>query len=379
MQTFAATPDSPRSPAKPSTLAARVKQPVARKKRGLRQQDLIFVLRNLSTLISNGVSLPKALAAVGREDSMRKHAELLDTLRRKVEMGETFSGALCEYPETFSELMVNQIRVGERSGALGDTLEQVTAQLEQSQGLRSHVLKKLAYPAILAVMGTGVVSFMLIFVVPVFEETYADSNIPLPLITQFMIGAGRLASNYGWIALLALVAGVFTLRQIRRNDESAYMMDRWILKLPFIGPWLRDVAVLQLMDVLGNLMEAGFLLAEALGACAASVGNQAVRKSVHELQAAIQRGERFSREIERQAEMFPPVVSQLVIIGEQTGKLASATQHIRQHLRREIERKTSLMVGTIEPVLTISLATCIAVILLAIYLPMFDMIGTVQK
>jgi type IV pilus assembly protein PilC len=144
------------------------------------------------------------------------------------------------------------------------------------------------------------------------------------------------------------------------------------------GNWLRDIAVLQLMEVLGSLMDAGYNLAEALGEAAQAVGNRAIRQSVRDLQNAIRRGEKFSRELERHGETFPPIVSQLVIVGEQTGTLAKATRHIRDHLQREIERKTNIFVGTIEPTLTISLAAAIAAILLAIYLPMFDMVNTIK-
>ena len=132
------------------------------------------------------------------------------------------------------------------------------------------------------------------------------------------------------------------------------------------------------MEVLGSLMEAGYNLAEALGEAGQAVGNRAIRQSVRDLQNAIRRGEKFSRELERHGEMFPPIVSQLVIVGEQTGTLTRATSHIRDHLQREIERKTNIFVGTIEPTLTISLAGAIAAILLAIYLPMFDMVNTIK-
>ena len=357
----------------------RTKKRRDRATRTIKRHELAFILRNLATLLENGVSLPKALSAVARERSLGKHAHLLDAIRRKVETGETFSGALSSFPRAFNELFVNQVKVGERSGTLAETLAQMTEQQEKMNSLRSHVVKKLAYPVVLMSMGGLVISFMLIFVVPVFEETYADAKVPLPLITQFLIGIGRFASSYYWVGLLLVVAGFLAIKQIRKDPAKACVMDRWLLRLPVIGPWLRDLAVLQLMDVLGNLMEAGFLIAEALKVCAGSVGNRAVRRSVQDLEAVVHRGERFSRELERHGDMFPPVVSQLVIIGEQTGKLAKATSHIRDHLRREIERNTNLLVGTIEPVLTISLAASIGVILLAIYLPMFDMIGAVAK
>jgi type IV pilus assembly protein PilC len=171
---------------------------------------------------------------------------------------------------------------------------------------------------------------------------------------------------------------LLVLPQIRKRPELAQKMDGAILNLPVLGGWLRDVAVLQLMEVLGSLMEAGYTLAEALGESAQAVGNRVIRQSARDLQSAIRRGERFSREIERHGETFPPIVSQLVIIGEQTGTLTKATSHIRDHLQREVERKTNVFVGTIEPVLTISLAAAIGCILLAIYLPMFDMVNTIK-
>jgi type II secretory pathway component PulF len=223
-----------------------------------------------------------------------------------------------------------------------------------------------------------VITFLLTYVIPVFEETYSNAHVPLPFITQVLIHIGGLTKSYGWI-LLVLTAGiVLGIPQIRRRPHLAHTMDAYILRLPVVGNWLRDIAVMQLMEVLGSLMEAGYTLAEALGESAQAVGNRVIRQSAHDLQSAVQRGERFSREIERHGETFPPIVSQLVIVSEQTGTLTRATANIRDYLHREIERKTSIFVGTIEPVLTISLAAAIAVILLSIYLPMFDMVNTIK-
>jgi type IV pilus assembly protein PilC len=227
-------------------------------------------------------------------------------------------------------------------------------------------------------MGTAVITFLLTYVIPVFEKTYEKANVPLPFITKLLIAVGALTKGYGWIVLAVAAISFLVTRQLRKRNDLAYKMDLNILRMPVFGPWLRDIAVLQLMEVLGSLMEAGYNLAEALGEAGQAVSNRAIRQSVRELQNAIRRGEKFSRQLENQGETFPPIVSQLVIVGEQTGTLTRATTHIRDHLQREIERKTNLFVGTIEPTLTISLAAAIAAILLAIYLPMFDMINTVK-
>jgi type IV pilus assembly protein PilC len=369
--------------ARPSTASLNWRQLFAtpggkKKEQRLKDRDLVFILRNLSTLTESGVSLPKALGTLAEEKALGKQRDMLLAIRRQLENGETFSTALSHFGQTFDTVMVNQIKVGEHSGMLAETLTTVARHREESHRLRSEIIRKLAYPGLLVVMGTAVITFLLLYVIPVFEETYAKAKVPLPFITTLLIAIGAAAKQYGWIVLGAGAVAAIAVPQVRRRADLAYKMDAAILHWPVFGHWLRDIAVLNLMEVLGSLMDAGYTLAEALGESAQAIRNRAIRQSVRELQNAVRRGEKFSREIERHGETFPPIVSQLVIVGEQTGKLARATGHIRDHLKREIERKTNLFVGTIEPVLTISLAGAIAAILLAIYLPMFDMINTIK-
>jgi type IV pilus assembly protein PilC len=302
---------------------------------------------------------------------------MLNSIHEHLENGEPFHGALGKCG-LFDHVMVSQIKVGEQAGTLAETLTTVARNRENGFRLRAEITRKLAYPMLLVVMGSGVITFLLTYVIPVFEETYAKAKVPLPFITQLLIEVGRLMKEYGWIVLAIAAVTALVLPQIRKRPELAHRMDAMILRLPIFGGWLRDVSVLQLMEVLGSLMEAGYTLAEALGESAQAVRNRVIRESARDLQNAIRRGERFSREIERHGETFPPIVSQLVIVGEQTGALTRATSHIREHLQREVERKTNVFVATIEPVLTISLAAAIAAILLAIYLPMFDMVNTIK-
>jgi type II secretory pathway component PulF len=274
--------------------------------------------------------------------------------------------------------MVNQIKVGEHSGTLCDTLASIAHHCEGRNRLKSEIIRKLAYPVMLVVMGSAVIMFLLTYVIPVFKKTYDDAHVVLPFITRLLIAVGAFAKGYGLIILGLLAVTVVVVRQLRKRPDFAFKMDSAILRAPVIGHWLRDLAVLQLMEVLGSLMEAGYNLAEALGEAGQAVGNGAIRAGVRDLQNAIRRGEKFSKELERHGETFPPIVSQLVIVGEQTGTLTHATGHIREHLQREIERKTNIFVGAIEPTLTIGLAGAIAAILLAIYLPMFDMVNTIK-
>ncbi len=343
-----------------------------------KSHELTFILRTLSTLLDNGVSLPKALATLAKEETLAKHGDVLEALRRKVESGTSFSAALVDYPHVCDNVTVSQLRVGEQSGTLSNTLRQLSESRDQTAELKKAVTKKLAYPALLVFFGSGLITFLLLYVVPVFEETYDKAGVALPLITRLLIGFGGCVKTYGIFVVMALVVAIVILKQLRRRPALAEKMDRNILKVPLFGNWLRDIAVLQMMDVLHHLMAAGYTLAEALKETGDTVGNRAMKHGVHTLQHAVQRGERFSREIERLESLFPPIVHQLVIVGESTGKLTRATSDICNHLRREIERKTNLMVGALEPILTISLAVAIAMVLMAIYLPMFDMVNTVS-
>ena len=341
----------------------------------VKSRDLIFILRNIATLIENGLSLPAALQTISREKTLQQHHAMLGTICRTVENGNMFSEALKPFGDTFSELLVAQIRIGERSGTLPTTLDRIVQQLEQADNLKATIIKKLAYPVLLCTAGTGSITFMLLYVIPTFEKTYKDAGAKLPAITQFLIDVSRFGTSYGWMIGLALVAAVIGFFVARRNESSRLLIDLYAMRLPLLGEMLRNMAVLQFMEVLGNLIEAGFTVADALRSCARAVSNHAVRSRVEALHAAVIRGERFSAHMEANGDIFAPIVNQLIIIGEKTGTLPKATQNVRAHLKREIERTLSIMVGAIEPILTITLAAAIGCILLAIYLPMFDMIG----
>jgi type II secretory pathway component PulF len=344
----------------------------------MKKRELIFVMRNVSILIENGLSLPKAFETLVKEKSLQKYATMLHTIKVRVENGDAFSDALAQYPDTFTDLMVSQIRVGEKSGTIPQTLGRLMHQLEHADNLKGQIIKKLTYPALLVTAGTGALSFMLLYVVPTFENVYKESGAKLPAVTQFLIYVGQVGTSYGWMILLALIALVFTTAYIRKKPNGRLWMDTWLLKVPMIGPWFKNIAVLQFVEVLGNLMDAGFTVVEALKACSTAVGNRCIRNTITEMQDALTRGERFSDELARHGDLFPPVVNQLVIVGEKTGTLSKTTVHIRAHLRREVETYTNVMLGTIEPVMTAGLATAIGTILLAIYLPMFDMINAMN-
>jgi type IV pilus assembly protein PilC len=342
-------------------------------------KDLAFIFRNLAALVDNGVGLPKALATLARESTAKKHADVLLRLKRTVESGDPFSTALARYPSIFSEVIVYQVRAAERAGTLGPALGRIALQVERAYGVRRQILQRLAYPIVLVIAGALAVTFMIVYVIPVFQKIYDDAHVTLPLLTRGLVAAGHAAVRYGWLVPLAALAAFVAWKQARGRPATAAAIDEIMLRVPLFGPWCRRIGVLQFMEVFGNLIEAGFKVVDALEASAGAVHNRAIRRCVRRLQDAVTRGERFGRELDQMSDLFPPVVSQLIAVGEQTGSLAKATADIRRHLQEEVERQTNLLVGILEPLLTIALAAMVAVVLIAVYLPMFDMIGAVGK
>src|SRR3990172_910061 len=262
----------------------------------LHRRDLTFLLRNLATWSENGLPLPKARGTLAAEHALEKHRDMLLSIRKHLESVESLSSAMNRFPATFDTILINQVQVGERSGTLTETMANVANQREKSSHIQSEVARKLAYPIVLVVMGGSVITFLLLHVIPVFQKVYASAHVALPLVTQLLIAVGDAARAYGWALPAVVVLSVVGIKQLRKNPAFAVKMDRKLLQAPVFGPWLRDIAIFQVMEILGNLLEAGFTLPDALGETANAVRNRAVKQAVMDLQSAVKRGERFSHE-----------------------------------------------------------------------------------
>tara|TARA_R110002049_G_scaffold27321_2_gene94121 strand:- start:235541 stop:236686 length:1146 start_codon:yes stop_codon:yes gene_type:complete len=345
----------------------------------IKQADLVGMLRNITTLVSNGVSLRDALETVAADRSLKRYRRILNSLSESVRHGNTLSAAMVKFPASFDKLLVNQIRVGERAGTLPAALESVSKQLEEGATLKRFIVKKLTYPSILVLAGIASVSFMLTCVIPTFQEMYDDAGATLPAITRFLIDVGEAVTNHGFLILAILMTALVGAIAALQNPATRIRIDEHLLRIPMIGDWFRNIAILQFIQVLENLMCSGFTLAEALPHASGAVRNRYIRIKLQGLHSAIRRGERFSLALDKEGDLFPPVVKQLVVIGERTGRLGEITKEIRSHLRADVEKYTTAMVGAIEPALTAVLAVLVGGILLAIYLPMFDMIGQTNQ
>jgi type II secretory pathway component PulF len=339
---------------------------------------LLYIFNNLASLLENGLSIPKALAIIAREPTLQKYNFMLETIRKKVEAGEMFSTALGTFPATFDKLTLHEIRTSEVAGTAGETLSRIAQQMEYRAEVKANIIKKLSYPCLVLCFGVLSVVAMMLLVIPQFEATFAKSKVSLPLSTTTLIMCANFVKSYGWILLCAAIFGPLGIAKGRKNPAFAFAMDDMLLRMPVIGVLMRDIALLQFIDVLSRMMGSGFKLVDALGVSADAISNGVMRKAVSDIKTAVSQGQKMSNLLEQHERLFPAVVSQLVIIGEQTGNLAKATRSVHTHLAKDIERKIDKMVTMIEPLMTVGMVVGIGLIMLSIYEPMFAMMSTIE-
>ena len=339
---------------------------------------LADICRLLLMLLQNGLSLPKALDSLAADRGTRRYAAVLKTLGRVIEGGGTLSAGMDQFPRTFTPMQSQQVRMGERSGALEAALARVSLQLDRKVALRKRIIKKISYPILITVAGFGLMVFMCVVVVPEFENVYGDSGVDLPMVTRVVTGTSRLLLHRGWLAMpigLAMLAGWMVARS---RPRSARAIDALLLKLPILGSWFRDGAVLQFAEGISAMVSCGYTPVEAVEAAVPCVRNREVRAAAAEIASRVRRGERLSEQLARQEQLFGVTLCQLIAVGERSGDFSRAMNGTCDHLRERLEHRIDASVGAIEPVLTISLAAMIGGIVLSIYTPMFHMFEVLE-
>ncbi len=344
----------------------------------IRPVQLAELLRLLLMLLENGLSMPKALASLASDLSLKKHAQVLTRLRLTIEAGGSLSSAMELYPRTFTPTQVQQVRIGERSGALEKALARVCEQLERQTALRKRIVRKISYPILITVAGAGLTVFMCVVVVPEFETVYASSGVDLPAVTQVVTGTSRFVIRWGWLTMPAAAIAALAWIVARARHRTARLLDAALLRLPLVGPWLRDVAVLQFAETVSSMIECGYKPVDAVQVATGCVGNREIRAAVDEVRRGVQRGERLSEELQKHEQFFSATFCQLVGVGEQSGEFAKAMRGTCDHLRERLETRIDTTVAMLEPTLTITLAAAIGGIVLSIYTPMFHMFEVLE-
>lgn len=328
--------------------------------------------RQLASLVASGLPLERALASLSTEAEREAERNLVADLRAEVNSGSTFAKALARHPGEFSGIFVAVVGAGEQSGSLGAVLEHLANDLEDQQALNAKLLGAALYPAIVSLVALCIVIFLVTYVVPQVASVFAGSKRALPLLTVLMLGVSSLVRSYGWLLLLAVVAGSVALRLALRAPALRYQFDAAWLGIPVVGKLSRSFNTARFASTLAMLAGAGVPILKALQAAADTLSNQAMRQDAQDALVAVREGAPLAAAL-AQKKRFPPLLSMFARLGEQTGQLPLMLQRAATQLSTEVQRRAMGLATLLEPLLIVAMGLVVMLIVLAVLLPIIEM------
>jgi len=348
------------------------RSPVATLLNRITVRDISGFTRQLATLQSAGLTLVESLDALIEQAANVRFKKIVTDIREQVTHGSSLADAMALHPAQFDEMYVSLVRAGEASGALGETLTQLAEFNERRQRQRSKVTAAMIYPAIMTVVGSGVLVFLMGYVVPKTQAMFEDMNQALPLPTVILLAVSDFLTNW-WVPLAVVaVVALFALRQYARTERGRKRLDTLRLSAPVFGPLYRTAAIARFAGALGTLLAGGVELVAALRITEKAVGNAALAGAVDRAIVNITEGETIAEPL-RQSGMFPPVVTQMIAAGEKSGALERMLEKISEAYEFEVETTVTALTSMVEPVLILVMGTVVGFIVLAILLPIFEL------
>jgi type IV pilus assembly protein PilC len=343
-------------------------------RRGVKARSLAAFTRQFAVMIGAGLPLLECLDLLCTEEADRRLARVIRDTRFDVERGASLAEAMRRHPEAFDALYANMVAAGEAGGILETILERLAGYTEKALKLRGQVVAAMMYPAAVVTMATLVVAVILWKVVPTFAELFTGLGAELPLPTRVVIGLSHgLVRWMPWLIAGAGAAG-FALHRYYATDRGRHVVDGWLLALPVVGSLLRRIAVARFCRTLGTLVGSGVPILEGLQVTASTCGNTVVQAALLATRRGIERGETMAGPLRKSA-VFPPVVVQMIAVGEATGALDTMLLKVADFYEEEVDAAVAGVMALLEPLMVGFLGLVVGGIVIAMYLPMFDLIG----
>ena len=340
-------------------------------------KDIVIFTRQLSTMIDAGLPLIQGLEILASQQENKTFKKILMDTKSDIESGSTFADALKKHPKQFDRLFCNMIAAGEMGGILDDVLKRLADYMEKALRLKRKVKGALTYPIIVLAISALVIGVILIFVIPVFEQMFADFGGALPLPTQIVVDLSNFVKSYSLVIIGVSVVMVFLFRKYYKTEKGRRVVDRLILKSPVFGPLLRKVAVAKLTRTLGTLINSGVPILESLNVAAGTAGNKMVEEAIYNVRSSISEGRTIAQPL-GESGIFPAMVVQMVSVGETTGALDQMLNKIADFYDEEVETAVDALTSMIEPFMIVFLGGTVGFIIIAMYLPIFKLAGVVS-
>ena len=342
----------------------------------VKAKSLVIFSRQFSTMVSAGLSLVRALDILEKQSDDRKLKEVVHDVRIKVEGGSALADALAQHPQTFSDLYINLTLAGEVGGVLDETLNRVAEFLEKDQELRQKVKSSMTYPAIVFVFAIVIVIFLLVFVLPTFATVFEGLAVKMPPMTMFLIKLSNAMRKFWYLFIIGVGGAGFLFKYYTSTPRGRYQWDQVLLRLPVFGMLNKKVTVSRFSRTLGTLLSSGVPVMQALEVTGKAAGNKVVEKSIESVRESIREGESISVPMEASG-IFPPMVTQMIAVGEETGSLDSMLKKISDFYDMEVENTLDSLTSLLEPLLMVFMGGMVGFIVLAMFMPMFQLINAI--
>jgi type IV pilus assembly protein PilC len=343
----------------------------------VKTRDVVIITRQFATMINAGLPLVQALQILAKQTVNPSVREAVEKVVYEVESGRTLADALKDHPRLFSQLYVNMVAAGEAGGILDTILLRLATFLEKSEALGRKVKGAMIYPAVVLTVALGAIVILLLFVIPTFQTMFASFNQELPLPTRIVIGLSDFLQGYWIWLLIGGIGGGFLLKRWIGTSSGRLIFDRTILRMPLLGSLVRKAAVARFTRTLGTLLSSGVSILEGLEITARTAGNRVIHDAVMNSRASIAGGESIAEPL-RVSEAFPPMVTQMISVGEETGDLDGMLNKIADFYDEEVDVAVESLLKALEPALIVILGTIVGGMIVAMYLPIFGMVSAVQ-
>jgi type IV pilus assembly protein PilC len=342
------------------------------------EKDLVLFTRQFSTMIDAGLPLVQCLDILSKQTENKTFSKTIVEIKNDVEAGATFADALRKYPKIFDDLYVNLVAAGELGGVLDSTFARLAGYIEKARSLKGKVKSAMIYPAAIVFVAISVIIFLMIFVIPVFAQMFLDFGGTLPWPTQAVIWLSNFVKNYVLFSIPVSIVAVFVFKQYYRTESGKRLVHRILLKTPVFGPLLQKAAIARFSRTLSTLMGSGVPILDSLDITARTAGNKVLEDAVLASIGSIKEGQTLATPLAKHR-VFPPMVVQMVEIGDVTGELDSMLSKLADFYEEEVDRAVEALTALLEPMMMVFLGTVLGFIIVAMYLPIFKMASLVVE
>jgi len=338
----------------------------------VKTSDIILFARQFSTMIDAGLPIIQCLDILYSQQENATLKKMLRSIKDDVESGSTLAEALKKFPNEFDDLFVNMIAAGEAGGILDTILRRLSAYMEKAARLKSKVKGAMTYPIVTLIIAGAVLAVILVFVIPVFEEMFADMGGQLPAFTQMVVKVSDFTKKNVIYIVVGLILFIFAFKKFHSTEKGRALIDKNILRLPVFGDLIRKVAVSKFTRTMGTMLSSGVAILEALEIVAKTAGNKTIEQAVYSVRSDIAEGRTMADPL-IESGVFPSMVCQMIAVGESTGALDAMLEKIAEFYDEEVDQAVENLTALIEPFMLVFLGITIGGLVIAMYLPVFKM------